>query len=37
VVTFTAGALPIRGRLLAPVDAADVPVLLTEPAEPACN
>jgi hypothetical protein len=37
VGTFTALALPNRRRLQAPVDAADVPVLLTEPAEPACN
>jgi EmrB/QacA subfamily drug resistance transporter len=37
VGAFTALALPRRRRLQAPVDAADVPVLLIEPAEPALN
>jgi len=37
VGALTALALPRRKRLQAPIDAADVPVLLGEPAEPAFN
>jgi EmrB/QacA subfamily drug resistance transporter len=37
VGALTALALPRRTRLQAPIDAADVPVLLGEPAEPAFN